>query len=391
MTAAPAPPPLRIALVLWGGYIGGAESLTADLAREIRKQGGDAGIVFVLDGQPLSNRLRAAGVPCTSLRLPRGRSVLRAPCRLARAVTEIGADVAVLIESGFLAAALRIGGYRRPIIGVEHGAVLQLDRLPPAKRFRWAMDRASGRWACSVEVAVSEYIRRRLVERVRRARVVCITSGVDLERFRPTPASLRVRTADGDVVIGCAARLVPGKGVDDLIRALAIAPGDGMRLRVAGDGPERPRLESLAHALGVRDRIEFLGPVADMPAFWQSVDVAVVPSHQWIESFGMVAVEAMACGKPVVAARTGALPDLVVDGRTGRLVEGGAIGELANALAEYGRDAALRREHGAQARRRAEDEFGLDRTASQYLDLCAAVARGGRPADTRRGVREAIG
>jgi glycosyltransferase involved in cell wall biosynthesis len=391
MTASPGSPPLRIALVLWGGYIGGAESLTADLAREIRKQGGDAGIVFVLDGRPLSIRLGAAGVPCTSLLLPRGRSVLRAPRRLARAVTEIGPDVAVLIESGFLAAALRIGGYRGPIIGVEHGRVLQLDRLPSHKRFRWAVDRASGRRACSVEVAVSEYIRRRLVERVRRARLVCITSGVDLERFRPISESTRARTADGDLVIGCAARLVEGKGVDDLIRALAIAPRDGMRVRVAGDGPERPALESLARELGVRDRMEFLGPVADMPAFWQSVDVAVVPSHQWIESFGMVAVEAMACGKPVVAARSGALPDLVIDGRTGRLVEAGAIGEFANALAAYGRDAALRREHGAQARRRCEDEFGLDRTASQYLDLCAAVAGRSRPAVAGRAAGAASG
>lgn len=368
--------PLRLALVLWGGYIGGAESFTADLAGELRRQNAEVAVVFVLDGEPLARRLDSEGVPHASLSLARGRSVLLRPRRLAQTVSSFGADVSILNECGFLPAALRIGGYRAPIIAVEHGAVLELDRLPLFRRAIRLLIRASGIWACSAIIAVSDYIRDRLSRGMSSGRVVSITNGVDLARFSPKPDNVSERDHDNEIWVACAARLIEGKGVDDLIRAFAISSLQHHRLRIAGDGPERETLESLANSLGLDQRIEFLGVVLDMPDFWRSADIAVVPSNAFIESFGMAAVEAMASAKPVIASNNGALTHIVVDKHTGRIFEPGDIVGLSRALEEYSDDAALRHKHGWNARRKCEEEFGLDRTASRYLELCHEVLRG---------------
>ena len=173
-------------------------------------------------------------------------------------------------------------------------------------------------------------------------------------------------------MIGCASRLIEGKGVEDAIAALARPPLAQAALRIAGAGPLEASLRELARSLDVEARVEFSGSVLDMPAFWRSVDVAVVPSNQWIESFGMVALEAMACAKPVVVTRNGALPSLVKDGQTGIVVPPADVDALAAALAAY-RDAALRDRHGWAGRQRCEEQFSIKRTALRYLELCAEL------------------
>ena len=111
----------------------------------------------------------------------------------------------------------------------------------------------------------------------------------------------------------------------------------------------------------------------------------MVPSTSG-ESFGMVAIEAMACGKPVIACDSGALSSIVIDGETGRVVPAGDTVALARAAAEYANDPSLVGRHGLGGRRRCEREFGIEDTATRYLDLSAAVVReaalaGGAPGD----------
>jgi glycosyltransferase involved in cell wall biosynthesis len=117
----------------------------------------------------------------------------------------------------------------------------------------------------------------------------------------------------------------------------------------------------------VSDRVEFLGLVENMPRFWQSCDIAIFPSHQFIESFGMVALEAMACAKPVIATRNGGAPEVVIDGVTGTVVEPGDVAALERALVTYAGDADLRREHGAAGRARAMEKFDIHECARAYL------------------------
>jgi glycosyltransferase involved in cell wall biosynthesis len=367
--------PLRPALVLWGGYIGGAESFTADLARAMQAQGAEPGVVFVLEGAALSDRLDRSRIPHSALKLRRGRSVVLAPRRLAQAVAAAGTDVAILVDPGYLAAALRGGGFRGPIIGIEHGSLLQVHRLHPLKRVIRSVDRLSGMKACSAVVAVSRFMRDRVERRHARRRIVCIPNGVDLERFTPSASRTSRRRRDGEMVVGCAARLVDGKGIEDVLQALKHPSLGRARLRIAGDGPRQGALKGLAGALAIDTRTEFLGPVVDMPAFWRSTDVAVVPSNESVESFGMSAVEAMACAKPVVVSNIGALPDVVADGATGRVVSAGDVPGFARALGEYARDPALRDRHGLSGRQRCAEHFAIERTASRYLELCAELVR----------------
>jgi glycosyltransferase involved in cell wall biosynthesis len=176
-------------------------------------------------------------------------------------------------------------------------------------------------------------------------------------------------------------RLVSGKGADHLIQAVARARGSRpVRLLVAGDGPDRPRLAALANEHGVEGDVEFLGVVDDVPAFWVGCDVAVVPSAELHEAFSMVTLEAMACGKPVVATRSGAIPELVSDGETGRLVDRGDVGALAEAMVAYAEDPGTRVAHGAAARRRASERFHIEDSARAYLAIFSALATGRREA-----------
>jgi glycosyltransferase involved in cell wall biosynthesis len=355
----------RIAAVLWSGAIGGAETFTVDLCRALRELGADAGVVFVTRAEPLSSRLDAAGIPYSSLGLARGSQVMRHPRSFARLVRGLGPDGALLPRGGYLSAALRVGSYRGRIVAVGHDALLEF--MPGSFRHRVVrpIDRAAGFWASDVDVAVSDFALAHMRRRRRTGRLVRIYNGVDLHAY-----SGKNGTAATEVVIACAGRLIDGKGIDTLLRAFArgIAQ-EGARLRIAGDGPRRSTLQRLASELGLTGVVEFTGWNLDMPAFWQASDVATLPSDSFIESFGMAAVEAMACARPVVVTANGALPELVEHGVTGYVVPRGDVDALADALVELSRDAERRRAAGLAARMRCREKFDIRDCAASYLDL----------------------
>lgn len=346
--------------------------MTASLVRELRRRGHEASLLFVTGPHPLAHELEEDGIPYRMLGHERGSHVLLHSRALARAASELGPDGIVSPSPGYLPAALRLGGYRGPLIAVNHGRLLQLPALPAAARALRKADRASGFWAPDQEVAVSDYLLERLRrERLHARRLVRIYNGIDHERYgsngaeAPRGATFRMAWAG---------RMIPGKGVDDLLRALALLAKEGdARLVLAGDGPDRASLVDLASSLGLTDRVEFAGWVRDMPAFWRAADIAVVPSHNFVESFGMVALEAMACARPAIVSRNGGLPEVVDEGKTGELFEPGDVNGLAIAIRAYASDETKRREHGRQAKDRAARLFGIDRTAASYLELFEAV------------------
>lgn len=359
----------RLALVLWNGDVGGAEVLSAALADQMSQLGVEATLVFIEDPHPLVGRLVGPSMPHRALGFSRGRDVLRHPRRYAAEVARAGPDGALLVTCGFMGATLRAGGYSAPIIAVEHGSILEAQPDSWVRRTLGWMDRAGGARADDIEVAVSDFILERMRQRPHAAILRRIYNGIDPDQYKAARAPLDGKR-DEDCVVAFAGRLVCGKGPDYLLEAVArLRAKRRMRLLIAGDGPERPRLEDLAQALDIRDTVQFLGLSHEMPAFWQMCDIAAVPSAEFIEACPMTPLEAMASSKPVVATRNGGLPELVVDGETGLLVPPGDDTALASALERYANSSELRLAHGSQGRARVVRNFHINNCARRYLEL----------------------
>ncbi len=342
------------------------------LAERMHRLGASVTVVFVQGPWPLAKRLAGSGIKHVCVGLVHGRAVLKHPRRYAAAVTEAGPDGALLLECGFMGATLRAGGYRGAIVAVEHGALLGVQRFSRRKRLAWKADRIAGAWADDAEVAVSDFMLERLSRQPHTSVIRRIYNGIDPDAYLPASTATH---GGNSLAVGFAARLIDGKGTDTLIRAVAEANKRvPIKLLIAGEGPERARLASLAHSLGIDPRIDFLGRVNDMPAFWRQCDVVAIPSDTFIESFSMVTLEAMTCGRPIIASRNGAIPELVVDGVTGTLVTPGDGEALARALVSYAKEPEMRRQLGAAARVQAIDRFHIDDCASAYLDLFNEIA-----------------
>ncbi len=219
-------------------------------------------------------------------------------------------------------------------------------------------------------------------------RTLVVPPGVDLDRFRPGDRAHDRSTArraagvpDDAVVLLFVGRIQPLKAPDLLLEAaarmLADDPALRGRLRVqvigapSGSGLEAPRqLQEMAARLGIADLVHFLPPQPPdrLAEHYRAADVAVVPSHN--ESFGLVALEAQACGTPVVAAAVGGLPTAVRDGVSGVLVAGRDPADYAAAV----RAVLARRELLSAGARRHAAAFSWDRTADSLVEAYTSAA-----------------
>jgi len=170
------------------------------------------------------------------------------------------------------------------------------------------------------------------------------------------------------------ARMYPRKRLEDLLAAVALLRHrlPDVQLSIVGSGPERDRLLRRHAALGLEDTVLFLGEVsrARLAEEYVNADCFCLPSVQ--EGFGIVFLEAMAAGLPVVACRAAAVPEVVPDGRAGRLVEPRSPERLAEALEELLTDSRRRKDYAEAGRRRAA-EFGASRVAQRFLEAVRAV------------------
>jgi glycosyltransferase involved in cell wall biosynthesis len=235
--------------------------------------------------------------------------------------------------------------------------------------------RVAGRYARAV-IAISEHVRRFLVEvrLVPAGRIHVVHYGIDATRWRLDEPDRRRARRDlgldpGDVAVGIAARLIPGKGHSLLFEALADARRERpqLRLLVAGRGPLGAELEREAERLAPGG-ITFVGFVDDVRAFMNACDVIAFPTEPTLgEGFGLAALEAMASGRPVVATKVASLPEVVASGETGVLVDPGSADELAAALATLAEDSELRKRLGARGHERARTTFSLERMVERTL------------------------
>ncbi|RMH17854.1 MAG: glycosyltransferase family 1 protein [Gemmatimonadetes bacterium] len=196
-------------------------------------------------------------------------------------------------------------------------------------------------------------------------RVEALTNGVETDRFRPVEPAL---PRGGRPRLVVPRRLFEKNGVEYFVRALPlIVERIDVEALLVGDGPERARLEALAHELGVAERITFLGarPNDEMPGLLCAGDLAVFPSL--MEATSVAALECMACGVPVAASNVGGLPE-IVDDEVGGLFRPADPEDLARTVVRLLEDPALS-ERGRRARERVVNHWSNARLAERHLEI----------------------
>lgn len=231
--------------------------------------------------------------------------------------------------------------------------------------------------SCAQVVAISEDIKRRA-----RDGLSCRTP-IEVIHYGLTPPTFEKKGREelgiprDAVVLIAIARLIKRKALSHVLRALALVREPAIQLLIIGEGPEQESLADLAKSLGVAQQVNFLGAIWGERKFQhlEAADIFVLPSLH--EGFGLVYLEAMHCGLPVVASSTGGQIDFLKDGETGFLVPVGDVQALAASLERLAKDEALRRNMG-EFNREYVKRFHISGVAERYEALFRQVVEGSR-------------
>lgn len=373
---------MRILHVITTLDVGGAEMHVLSQVRGQSARGHSVRIAYLKGQGMLTDDFRAAGAEEV---VPVGSGLGLAPrlwphLRWAEIVHShlLKADMATAVLA-------TLAGRRRTLVAGKHNDEQVLKR-PAVSFVHGLLGRLPAR-----TVVLSDHVGRFIERhgRVPQSRQVRIYYGLDPEPFERAAAvtpeeRARIRAELGfgadDVVFVCVARFAPQKAHDVLLRAFArslAAAGSGAPERrlllVGGDpfGDGVERAEALAAELGLGEHVLFAGIRRDVPRLLGACDVFVM-SSLW-EGLGLVFLEAMAAGLPVLSTRVSAIPEVVLDGRTGRLVPPGEVEPLAAGFDELARDTAQRASWGAAGRERVRERFGLERMVDRTLDVYSAL------------------
>lgn len=284
----------------------------------------------------------------------------------------------------FRLAAARSRGSARYIQAIHGGEVLYLLRSPERRAlrrlFRWTTAPADRM------IALGEY-QADLLEQlgIGRERIFVSPEGVDVSSFQRPAAEVmggalrRRHRLEGRRILLTVSRLAPHKGHDAVIRALPdiLRRVPEAAYLIVGDGSCSEHLRRLAAQVGVAEHVHFAGFVPDdeLPGYYHLCDLFVMPSKELdgdTEGFGIVFLEAAACGKPAIGGRTGGAVEAVQDGRTGLLVEPESIEEIAGAAVRLLTDTELAHRLGEAGRRRVVESLQYRDIAANILDACCA-------------------
>jgi glycosyltransferase involved in cell wall biosynthesis len=369
---------------------GGLANHVISLMRDLRAADHDVGVACEPEGRiaeaALALELPTFGIICSALggHLP---TAVRA-ARLIQCVTQFRPRIVHTHSFGATGiGTLACTVVRSPILLVTiHNYPPDTTGMSPREAGqRWALGLAVQR--ASRIIAVSEALQRDLLLAHPEAAGKCLTihNGVDT---RTAPARTREEICDtlgvreDAPLVGMLARLAPQKGIEDFIRAAAIVATSypATNFVLAGDGPLMASAVQLREELRLDGRFSLPGHVECGRDLTAAVDVLVVASTS--EGSSVAAMEAMSLGKPVVATAVGGVPEVVVDGETGILVEPGHPEMLAKGIGELLREPTRAREMGEQGRRRAAGQFDildmLARTRAVYADVVREQAEAGK-------------
>ncbi len=326
-------------------------------------------------GSELLAKAAEAGFECAAVRM-RGAADVAAMIRLRKLIAKWRPDVVAThssVDTYLASVAARLVRRRPLIVRTRHLAV------PPKRAFAYGL-------LPDAVVTVSEHVREDLVRRlnVPAAKVFAIPTGIDTESFSPRPPSQamagRIDVAAGAEVVLMVSVFRYKKGHHVLVEA---APRILERVPeavfvLAGEGSMRERNMERVRELGCEERFRFPGLIEDVPELISLARVCVMPSFK--EALGTFAIEALAMKKPVVATRVGGIPEVVVDGETGLLVEARDPAELARAIVRVLEDRELAEKLGERGRKLAVEKYSLGLMQERMFELYSrlAVSRRGK-------------
>jgi glycosyltransferase involved in cell wall biosynthesis len=372
----------------------GSDRVLLALVDKMQQGGSVRPIVVLPESGPLFDELAALGVEVHVRRLAK---VQRSAFSLAGMVDLLRRARWAVGELDSVVAGRPVAAVHSNTIAVLSGAVwarvrhvrhvwhiheIVLKPRPVAVALAWLVYLCSDRVAC-----ISKMVRDNLVRQCPRIAPLCvvIANGIECPARDITAARRAWREQQGlaphDVVVGLVGRINAWKGQAVLVNAaqkvLSAQPGAALRVVIVGSvarGQDAllTQLQAQIAAAGLQRHVRLIGFTPDVWPIWCGIDVAIVPSTD-PEPFGMVALEAMCAGRPVVASAHGGLVDIVVHGQTGYLFEPGNADELAACISRLAASSELRDEFGASGRARALLQFGLDVQANAFRSLYAVV------------------
>jgi N-acetyl-alpha-D-glucosaminyl L-malate synthase BshA len=258
------------------------------------------------------------------------------------------------------------------IVTTLHGTDITLVGLEPSFEplMKYSIEASDG------VTAVSEYLRNETISNYDvKKDIKVIPNFIDTEVFKPVDAKnlRRLIAPNGESVLIHVSNFRAVKRVQDAIRAFKLVLDGGVKAKFlfVGDGPDRSECQALARELGVAQHVRFLGKQSELAALLAASDIFLIPSGN--ESFGLSALEAMACGVPVISSDVGGLPEVNVHGETGYVVPMGNIEVLAQRIRELLENEPLRRQMGDASLVRATTMFSIENLIPRYEDLYESV------------------
>jgi glycosyltransferase involved in cell wall biosynthesis len=306
---------------------------------------------------------------------PRAEMDLSAAWRLSRAIKSLRPDIVHAHDPhGVAMAALALSMSREPKRAPLVAARRVDFRLKGNALSRWKYDQVD-RFICA-----SEAIRKILLaDGLDPSRAITVHEGIDLGRVAAAPPAAlheELWLPHGSPIVGNVAALVPHKGQRHLVEAAALVVREvpDARFVIAGEGELRESLEHQIKAHGLEKHVLLAGFRPDVLSLHKAFDIFVMSSV--MEGLGTSLLDAMACGKPVVATTAGGMPEVVVDGETGILVPPRDDRALADGIIRLLKDEALRRRMGEAGMSLANTRFSAERMIAETLDVYADVVRG---------------
>ncbi len=263
---------------------------------------------------------------------------------------------------------VRLASLAHLLLKIPYQVIVHLEEILPAERKK-IIQRSFER--ADKVITISHFAKKKLMKiGIPENKIMVIHPGVDPEKFNPGLDSSKIRkeyNLEGKKVILTIARLGEHKGHANVIRALppVLKKAPESIYLVVGPGGEESRLKGLVKELGLEDRVIFAGEVEEkeLPLYYAACDVFIMPSD--IEGFGIVFLEANACGKPVIGGKTGGISDAIIDGKTGLLVDPFNINQIADALIKLLTNPEFAHWLGKKGRQRVEKELNWRKMAQR--------------------------